>query len=70
MGLYQDRENLEAPEHFYPAFGGASNKKIKGLIINEGGQLKTVDDTRWYECREQDGELVLITPALHLMLAT
>jgi putative SOS response-associated peptidase YedK len=46
-------------QHFYPAFGGASNKQIKDLIINENGQLKTVDATWWFECSEQDGKLIV-----------
>ena len=57
--LFSDRIDPEAPEHFYPAFGGATSKQIKGLVINEGGQLKTIDATWWFDCREQDGKLIV-----------
>lgn len=46
-------------QHFYPAFGGNINRTIDGLLINEGGQLKLVDATWWYDCSEIDGELVV-----------
>lgn len=45
------------PQHFYPAFGGVPEKRIKDLIIQEDGQLKTVDATWWYECEEQGDSL-------------
>ena len=56
-----DDPALDEPvlEHFYPAFGGAVNKTIKGLLINEGGELKLVDATWWYHAEEVNGQLVL-----------
>ena len=59
MGLYKNRVEPEGPQHFYPAFGGAAGKQIKGLIIQEEGTLKTVDATWWYDCEEQDGQLIV-----------
>lgn len=57
--LFSDRQDPGGPEHFYPAFGGAAAKQIKGLIINEGGRLKTVDATWWFECHEREGKLIV-----------
>jgi hypothetical protein len=47
------------PEHFYPAFGGAASRRITGMIIQEEGELKSVDATWWFDCQEVDGELVV-----------
>lgn len=58
-GVFQERIDPEAPEHFYPAFGGAANKKIRGLVIAENHQLMTVDATWWFECKEHDGQLIV-----------
>src|SRR5690606_4638803 len=57
----EDDEAWDIPvlEHFYPAFGGDINKQIKGLLINEGGELKLVDATWWYDAKEIDGTLIL-----------
>lgn len=38
------------PMHFYPAFGGVPERRIRDLIIQEEGELKTVDATWWYDC--------------------
>lgn len=57
---YGDTSNDEPVlEHFYPAFGGAVNRTIKGLLIMEDDQLKLVDATWWYDCAEIEGELVV-----------
>lgn len=63
MELYQSssKSSLFSDElqHFYPAFGGAANKQIKGLIIQEDGKLKAVDATWWYDCEESEGQLIV-----------
>lgn len=46
-------------QQFYPAFGGDSSRQIKGLVIEEGGQTRTVNATWWFDCSEQDGQLVV-----------
>lgn len=59
MSAFNERMPSEEMQHFYPAFGGAAYKQIKDLIINDEGQLKTVDATWWYECKEDDGQLIV-----------
>ena len=59
MRLYEDRVEPDGPQHFYPAFGGAASRQIRGLIINEDHQVKTVDATWWFDCAEQDGQLIV-----------
>lgn len=46
-------------QHFYPAFGGNPNRKIKGLIIDEKGKHRAVDATWWFDCQAEDDELVV-----------
>lgn len=61
MVQFRNRPDQESPvlEHFYPAFGGAAGKQFKGLIIREGDQLKAVDATWWFDCEENDGDLIV-----------
>lgn len=63
MELYQSHAQSSlfdgGLQHFYPAFGGAANKQIKGLIIQEEGRLKAVDATWWYACTREDDRLVV-----------
>lgn len=59
MGAYQFEMFNGELMHFRPAFGGAAHQQIKDLIINEGGKLKTVDATWWYQCQERDGQLIV-----------
>ncbi|HCS65127.1 MAG TPA: DUF159 family protein [Cellvibrio sp.] len=40
-------------QHFRPAFGNTPQNQIKDLIIREDGQLRTVDATWWYVCKQQ-----------------
>ena len=56
---YLDESDESKVEHFYPAWGGDSNKTIKGLLIQEDGELKLIDATWWYHGEEVNGELVL-----------
>jgi hypothetical protein len=53
-------------EHFYPAFGGATARRITSMIVQEEGQLKSVDATWWFDCQEVDGELFVNKCAYHL----
>lgn len=46
-------------QHFRPAHGNAPHQQIKDLIIREGGKLRTVDATWWYEC-EQRGDTLWV----------
>lgn len=55
----QANDDEPAMQHFYPAFGGDSRRTIDGLLIMEGGQLKLVNATWWYDCQEVDGRLVV-----------
>jgi len=61
LGLqgYYDEPVDDEPvlKHFYPAFGGAVDRTIEGIIIEEEGQLKFVNATWWYDCEEVDGKL-------------
>jgi len=57
--VFESRPEPEGPEHFYPAFGGAVAKRIKGLLIREDHRLKAVDATWWFECKEVDGQLIV-----------
>lgn len=41
-------------EHFYPAFGGAVNRKIRGVIIEENGEKKLINPTWWFDCSMGD----------------
>lgn len=61
MAKFQNRPDQDEPllEHFYPAFGGAASQQIKGMIIQEGDQVKTVDATWWFDCAEIDGNLAV-----------
>jgi hypothetical protein len=44
---------------FYPAFGGDSRKKIRGLIIAPEYRADVVDTTWWFDCQEVGHELVV-----------
>lgn len=44
-------------QHFRPAHGKVPEQQIKDLIIREGGKLKTVDATWWYECKQRGDTL-------------
>lgn len=46
-------------EQFYPAFGGAVDRKITNMIIQEEGELKLVDATWWFECHETENRLAV-----------
>lgn len=46
-------------EQFYPAFGGAVDRKITNMLIEEEGELKLVDATWWFECHEVEDRLVV-----------
>lgn len=63
MELYQSHSQSSLfngeLQHFYPAFGGAAGKQIKGLIIQEEGNLKAVDATWWYDCEEHGDQLIV-----------
>lgn len=61
MPVKFDRPEQDEPmlEHFYAAFGGVASKQIKGMVIQENGQLKAVNATWWFDCTELDGTLVV-----------
>lgn len=44
-------------QHFYPAFGRDPGRKIKDLVIQEGGMIKGVEATWWYDCTFKNGQL-------------
>ncbi|GAA3953137.1 SOS response-associated peptidase family protein [Allohahella marinimesophila] len=44
-------------EHFYPAFGGNPNRKIRNLIIQHEGKPRLVDATWWFDCTAVGDEL-------------
>jgi len=44
-------------EHFYPAFGGDPTKVIKKLLIHEGGSVKVIDATWWFDCTTEGDTL-------------
>jgi len=46
-------------QQFYPAFGGDATRQIKGLVIEEQGRECAVDATWWFDCEDQDGQLVV-----------
>jgi len=46
-------------EHFYPAFGGAASRRITSMLIQEDGEIRSVDATWWFDCQEVDDELVV-----------
>lgn len=46
-------------EQFYPAFGGAIDRKITNMIICEDGEIKAVDAIWWFECHEINGKLAV-----------
>lgn len=46
---YQATE--QAIDHYYPAFGGDPERKIRGLIVPDEGGATPVDATWWYDCR-------------------
>lgn len=58
---FRDRPEQDEPylQHFRPAFGGAAHNQIKDLIIQDGGQVKAVDATWWYECAPDEGTLAV-----------
>jgi putative SOS response-associated peptidase YedK len=43
--------------HFYPAFGGAASRELKGLLIRENGKNRFVDATWWFDCQEEGDNL-------------
>lgn len=53
------RAGVESLAHFYPAFGGSAGRQLNDLIIREGGQLKTVDATWWFDCQPLDDTLIV-----------
>lgn len=57
--LFKDHPDEVLLQHFYPAFGGAASRQINELIIRENGEVKTVDATWWFDCKEVDGELIV-----------
>lgn len=59
LANYQFELPLDELVHFYPAWGGAAWKQIKDLIIREDGEIKTVDATWWYACKEAGDQLVV-----------
>lgn len=38
-------------ENFYPAFGGAANRKITGIVIQTDKGLELLDATWWFDCQ-------------------
>lgn len=46
-------------ESFYPAFGRVASKQIKQLIIKQDHEVKAVDATWWFDCKEEDGKLIV-----------
>jgi putative SOS response-associated peptidase YedK len=46
-------------EHFYAAFGGNVNRRIKGMIVRGQVGAELVSPTWWYDCTEVKGELVV-----------
>lgn len=56
-----NRIPVDTLQHFYPAFGGVASKQIKGLVVRDGGDLKAIDATWWFDCKEVNGELVVGT---------
>ncbi|WP_166261946.1 SOS response-associated peptidase family protein [Marinobacter salicampi] len=44
-------------EHFYPAFGGNAERRIRGLIIADEGRPRLVDATWWFDCVARDDRL-------------
>lgn len=50
---------VESMAHFYPAFGGAAGRQLNDLVINEDGELKTVDATWWFDCQDVGDSLVV-----------
>jgi putative SOS response-associated peptidase YedK len=59
MELFRGERDENQIEHFYPAFGGAANRQISDLIIREDGEIKTVDATWWFECKEVGDQLLV-----------
>lgn len=47
----------ERLEHFYPAFGGNPSRRIRGMIIQEKGQLRLVNPTWWFDCKAVGDDL-------------
>lgn len=45
--------------HFYPAFGGAASRQLKGLLIRENGKNRFVDATWWFDCQEAGDSLLV-----------
>jgi putative SOS response-associated peptidase YedK len=56
--LFNHYEEEALTQHFYPAFGGASNRRIKDLIIRDAS-IKTVDATWWFDCTETNDQLMV-----------
>lgn len=56
---FSNRPEPDEPylEHFRPAFGGAAHNQIKGLIIQEYGQVKAIDATWWFDCEKANDGL-------------
>jgi len=50
---------VESMAHFYPAFGGAAGRQLNDLVINDGGSIKTVDATWWFDCQDVGDSLVV-----------
>jgi putative SOS response-associated peptidase YedK len=44
-------------EHFYPAWGGDVERKVKRLLVREDGHLKLIDATWWFQCSLTNGIL-------------
>lgn len=62
MGMPQLFQTTPQPDylmHFYPAFGGATGKIIPDLIIRSESEVKTVNATWWFDCYEEDGQLIV-----------
>ena len=59
MHLYKDHPEDPTTQHFYPAFGAAASKQIKGLIIQEDDEVKSVDATWWFECKAIEDQLIV-----------
>lgn len=59
MGAVTDNLPSEELEHFYPAFGGAASRQIKNMIVRGDNGLTNVDATWWFDCSEQNGELLV-----------
>ena len=64
LELFREEESRysildEGIQHFYPAFGGAASRQLKGLMIRDQGKIKAVNATWWFDCQE-DGETLQV----------